>query len=142
MNRTLVIMLYFVGPSLVAGQTFTREQIVGAWTAKEISFTKLGGQQQIEKTAVEKSKRGLIGSQFIFRPNGLFLIKLPANAPTEFRELESMNNQMWHIKSKEGIVFVGSFDEDLMTINVKIANGFYYFFIEDTPLILKVEKNR
>jgi hypothetical protein len=142
MNRTLIIMLYFVGPALATGETFSREQIVGAWTAKGISFTKLSGQPPIENSTVEKTKRGLINSQFIFRPNGLFFLKLPANAPTEFRELESMNNKMWHIKSKEGIVFVGSLDEDLMTINVKIANGFYYFLIADTPLVLKVERNR
>ena len=142
MNRTLIIMLYFVGPVLAAGQTLSREQIVGAWTAREISFTKLSGQPPIEKATAEKTKRGLINSQFIFKPNGLFFLKLPGNAPTEFRELESMNNKMWHIRAKEGIVFVGSLDEDLMTINVKIANGFYYFLIEDTPLVLKVERNR
>ena len=71
-----------------------------------------------------------------------FFLKLPGNAPTEFRELESMNNKMCHMIAKEGIVFVGSLDEDLVTINVKIANGFYYFLIEDTPLVLKVERNR
>ena len=49
---------------------------------------------------------------------------------------------MCHMIAKEGIVFVGSLDEDLVTINVKIANGFYYFLIEDTPLVLKVERNR
>jgi len=27
-------------------------------------------------------------------------------------------------------------------INVKIANGSYYFLIEDTPLVLKMERNR
>ena len=87
-------------------------------------------------------KRGLVNAQFIFKPNGLFFIKLPANAPTEFRELESMNNKMWHIRSKERMVFVGSLDEDLMMINVKIANGSYYFMIEDTPLVLKMQRSR
>ena len=142
MNRILIIMLYFVGPALATGQTFTREKIVGAWTAKEISFTRLSGQPPIENTTVEKTKRGLINAQFILKPNGLFFLKLPGNAPTEFHELESMNNKMWHIKAKEGIVFVGSLDEDLMTIKLKIANGFHYFLIEDTPLVLKVERNR
>jgi hypothetical protein len=142
MKRTVIIVFCFVVPSLAIGQTFNREQIVGVWTSKEISFTKEIGRTQLESSTVEKTKRGLINSQFIFKPNGLFFLRLPANAPTEFRELESMNNKMWHIKSKEGMVFVGSLDEDLMTINVKIANGFYYFFIQDTPLVLKMERNR
>ena len=38
-------------------------------------------------------KRGLINAQFIFKPKGPFFLKLPVNAPTEFRELESMNQQ-------------------------------------------------
>lgn len=142
MNRILITMLCFVGPSLAAGQTFNREQIVGIWISKEVSFTKEIGQTPLENATVEKTKLGLVNSQFIFKPNGLFLLRLPANAPMEFRELESMNNKMWHIKSKERKVFVGSPDEDLMMINVKIANGFYYFLIQDTPLVLKMERNR
>jgi hypothetical protein len=141
-NRILIVMLSFAGPSLATGQTFNREQIVGVWTSKEVSFTKPIGQTPVEKATVEKAKRGLVNSRFIFKPNGLFFLQLPANAPMEFRELESMNNEMWHIKSKERMVFVGSFDEDLMIINVKIANGFYYFHIQDTPLVLKMERTR
>ncbi|HKZ39151.1 MAG TPA: hypothetical protein VJ184_15920 [Chryseolinea sp.] len=142
MNRIMILMLCWVGPSLATGQTFNREQIVGVWTSMEVSFTKPIGQTPVEKATVEKTKRGLVNSQFIFKPNGLFFLQLPANAPTEFRELESMNNKMWHIKSKERMVFVGSLDEDLMIINVKIANGFYYFSIQDTPLVLKMKRNR
>lgn len=108
----------------------------------QVSFTEPIGQTPVENATVEKTKRGLVNSQFIFKPNGLFFLQLPANAPTEFSELESMNNKMWHIKSKEMMVFVGPLDEDLMIINVKIANGFYYFLIRDTPLVLKMERNR
>ncbi len=143
MNRILIIMLYFVVPSLATGQTFNREQIVGVWTSVTVSFTEPIEQKNLAANAtVEKTKRGLINAQFIFKPNGLFLLRLPANAPTEFSELESMNNKMWHIKSKERMVFVGSLDDDLMIINVKIANGFYYFLIQDTPLVLKMVRNR
>ena len=142
MNRTLILLLSFAIHSLALGQTFNREQIVGTWTAKEVSFTEPIGQTPQEKAMVEKTKRGLVNSQFIFKHNGLFLLRLPASAPTEFRELESMNDKMWHIKSKERLVFVGSLDEDLMSINVKIANGFYYFLIRDTPLVLRMERSR
>ena len=142
MKRIMITMLCLLGPSLATGQTFNREQIVGVWTSMEVAFTKQIGQTPVENATVEKTKRGLVNSQFIFKPNGLFFLKLPANAPTEFRELESMNNKMWHIKSKERMVFVGSLDEDLMIINVKIANGFYYFSIQDTPLVLKMKRNR
>jgi hypothetical protein len=141
-NRFLSIVFCLVVPALATGQTLNREQIVGIWTSKEVSFTKSVGRTPAEKATIEKTKRGLVNSQFIFRPNGLFFLQLPASAPVEFRELESMNNKMWHIISKEGMVFVGSLDEDLMTINVKIANGFYYFFIQDTPLVLKMERSR
>ena len=71
-----------------------------------------------------------------------FFLQLPANASVEFRELESMNNKMWHIRSKEQMVFVGSLDENLIAIDIKIVNGSHYFFIQDTPLILKMERNR
>ena len=139
MNKILILILCLVGPSIARGQTFNREQLVGVWTSTEVSFAKPTG---VESATAEKMKRGLINAQFIFKPNGLFFLKLPVNAPTEFRELESMNNKMWHIKSKELMVFVGSLDEDLMMINVKIINGFYYFLIEDTPLVLKMKKGR
>jgi len=142
MNRFLILMLYFAGPALATGQTLSREQIVGAWTAKEVSFTEPIGRTPEGNETIEKTKRGLVNSQFIFKPNGLFFLQLTSNAPTEFRELESMNNKMWHIRSKERMVFVGSLDEDLMIINVKIANGFYYFQIRDTPLVLKMERSR
>lgn len=135
-------MLFFLGPFLAIGQTFNREKIVGVWITKEVSVTKPIGQTPAEKATIEKTKRGLINSKFNFRPNGLFFLQLPASAPTEFRELESMNNKMWHIRSKERLVFVGSLDEDLMMINIKIANGSYYFLIEDTPLVLKMERSR
>jgi len=142
MYKLLILMLCMACSSFVKGQTFNREQIIGTWTAKEVSFTEPMGQTPADKATVEKTRRGLVNSQFIFKPNGLFLLQLPANAPTEFRELELMNDKMWHIKSKEQMVFVGSLDEDLMTINVKLANGFYYFRIRDTPLILKMERSR
>jgi hypothetical protein len=138
MKRILILVLYLALPSLAISQTLSREQIVGTWTAKEISFT----EQIKEKSTVEKTKRGLMNSKFIFQANGLFVLRLPANAPTEFRELEAMNNKMWHIKAKERMVFVGSLDEDLLTINVKVANGGYYFLIRDTPLVLKMERSR
>jgi hypothetical protein len=140
MNRILIIMISFAGPSFATGQTFSREQIIGTWTAKEVSFTKPNGQTPLENATVEKTKRALLDSRFIFKSNGLFLLQLPANAPTEFRELEVMNNKMWHVRSKERMVFVGSLDEDLMTIRVKIENGFYYFLIHDTPLVLRMER--
>jgi len=139
MNKILILMLCLFSPLFARGQKFNREQLVGVWTSTEVSFAKTTG---VENATVEKMKRGLINAQFIFKPNGLFFLKLPVNAPTEFRELESMNNKMWHIKSKELMVFVGSLDEDLMMINVKIINGFYYFLIEDTPLVLKMKKGR
>ena len=142
MNRILMIMLCFAGSSLANAQTFNRDKIVGVWTTMEVSVTKPIGRTPGEKATVEKTKRGLVNSKFIFKPNGLFFLQLPTSAPTEFRELESMNNKMWHIRSKERMVFVGSLDEDLMTINVKITNGFYYFLIEDTPLVLKMTRGR
>ena len=142
MTRSLILVLYFAGPSLAISQALSREQIVGTWTVKEISFTEPIGRKEKDNSTVEKTKRGLIDSKFIFRHNGLFMVQLPAGAPTEFRELESMNNKMWHIKSKERMVFVGSLDEDLMTINVKIANGFYYFLIRDAPMVLRMERSR
>jgi hypothetical protein len=142
LTRILTIVLCFTLPFAAMGQTFSREQIIGVWTPKEVTFTKSIGQGSATNATAEKTKRGLLNSRFIFKPNGLFFLQLPANAPTEFRELESMNNKMWHIRSKERMVFVGSLDEDLMTINIKIANGFYYFMIEDTPLVLKMERSR
>jgi hypothetical protein len=142
MNRILIVVICLAVPSLARGQKFSREHIVGAWTTKEVSVAQPRGQTPLESSTVEKTKRGLVNSRFIFKPNGLFVLQLPANAPSEFRELESMNNKMWHIRSKEGMVFVGSLDEDLMTINVKIVNGFCYFLIRDTPLVLKMERSR
>ena|SRR5688572_28078151 len=142
MNKILINVIFLVVPSLALGQKFGREQIVGTWTTREVSVTQPNGQTPIENATVEKTKRGLVNSRFIFKPNGLFVLQLPVNAPTEFRELESMNNKMWHIRSKERMVFVGSLDDDLMTINVKIVNGSYYFLIRDTPLVLKMERSR
>jgi hypothetical protein len=142
MKGILIIMLCFVGASLATGQTFNREQIVGTWICKEVSYTERIPQTPEGKAIVEKMKRGLLHAQFIFKPNGLFLFQLPVNAPKEFNELESLNNKMWHIKAKERIVFVGPLDEDQMTIHVKDASRFYYFLIQDTPLVLKMERNR
>jgi hypothetical protein len=134
MKRILLITIGIAGSFVASAQTLSREQIIGAWTCMEVSFTEKIG----EAAAVEKTRRALINSQFIFRPNGLFYIHLPSGAPSEFRELEAMNNKMWHIKSKERMVFVGSLDEDMLTMRVRDANGFYYFTIRDTPMVLKM----
>ncbi len=140
MPRLLIIIFCCAGAAQVEAQTFTREKMVGTWVSTEVSFTKDKEKGQAENATFAKVRRGLVNSTFVFSRNGLFLIKLPTNAPSEFRELETMNNKMWHIRSKEQKLFVGTLDEDLMMINVKIANGFYYFLIEDTPLVLKMEK--
>jgi hypothetical protein len=142
MMKVVIMMLCLISPLLSWGQSFNRDQVVGVWTSREISFAKAAEHSPVEKTTIDKMRRGLVNAQFIFKPNGLFFIRLPANAPIEFRELESMNNKMWHIRSKERMLFVGSLDEDLMMINVKITNGAYYFLIEDTPLVLKMERSR
>jgi len=140
MLRLLIIILYCAGTSLAEAQTFTREKVVGTWVSTEVSFTTDREKAEAESATFEKVRRGLINSKFVFGRNGLFLIQLPANAPSEFRELEAMNNKMWHIRSEEQKLFVGTLDEDLIMINVKISNGSYYFLIEDTPLVLKMEK--
>jgi hypothetical protein len=142
MKRIVILVLCSACHSFVNSQTLTREQIIGTWTAKEISFSEPVGRTAEDKSAVEKTRRGLVNSQFVFQSNGIFFLKLPGSAPMEFRELESMNNKMWHIKSKERMVFVGSLDEDLMTINVKTSNGVYYFLIRDSPLVMRMEKSR
>ena len=134
MTRILIITLGIAGSLVARGQALNREQIIGAWTCMEVAFT----EKIAEADAVEKTRRGLINSQFIFRPNGLFLLQLPSGAPSEFKELEAMNNKMWHIKSKERTVFVGSLDDDLLTIHVQPANGFFYFSVRDTPMVLKM----
>ena len=138
MNKSLHLILCLAIPLLVNGQSFNREQIVGTWVAKEVLFTE--GQTGME--IVEKTKRALINSKFIFRHNGLFHLQLPGNAPAEFHELESLNNKMWHIKSKERTVFVGSLDEDLMSIHVQNTKGACYFLIRDSPLMLRMERSR
>ena len=140
MKNSLNLLFCLAIPLLVKGQSFSREQIVGTWTAKEVLFTE--DQTSMEREIVEKTKRALINSKFIFRHNGLFHLQLPGNAPAEFHELQSMNNKMWHIKSKERTVFVGSLDEDLMSIHVQSSKGAYYFLIRDSPLMLRMEKSR
>jgi hypothetical protein len=142
MKKLLVVLFWFVCHWGASGQTFGREQVVGTWTCREVAFTEPVAQTAEDHATVEKTKRGLVGSEFIFQPNGMLLLRLPPAAPLEFRELESMNNKMWHIKAKERMVFVGSLDDDLMIINVKNVNGFYYFHIQDSPLALKMERNR
>ena len=138
MNKSLHLILCLAIPLLVNGQSFNREQIVGTWVAKEVLFTE--GQTGME--IVEKTKRALINSKFIFRHNGLFHLQLPGNAPPEFHELESLNNKMWHIKTKERTVFVGSLDEDLMSIHVQNTKGACYFLIRDSPMMLRMERSR
>jgi hypothetical protein len=140
MRRVLIIILFCTGGPFADAQTFTRENVVGTWVSTEVSFSKDSEKGHLENVTFEKARRGLVNSKFIFGRNGLFLIQLPGNAPSEFRELEVMNNKMWHIRTKEQKLFVGTLDEDLMMINVKISSGSYYFLIEDTPLILKMEK--
>ena len=140
MLRVFITILICTGAPFAEAQTFTREKVVGTWVSTEVSFSKDKEKGQFEKVTFEKIRRGLVNSKFVFGRNGLFLIQMPGNAPSEFRELEMMNNKMWHIRSKEQKLFVGTLDEDLMMINVKISNGSYYFLIEDTPLILKMEK--
>ena len=140
MRRLLFIALFYVGAPLAEAQTFTREKVVGTWVSTDVSFTKDNQKGSAENATFEKVRRGLINSRFVFGRNGLFSIQLPSNAPSEFRELEDMNNKMWHIRSKEQKLFVGTLDEDLLMINVRISNGSYYFLIEDTPLVLKMEK--
>ncbi len=140
MRRLLVIALFYVGSPLAEAQTFTREKVVGTWVSTDVSFSKNNQKASAENATLDKVRRGLINSRFVFGRNGLFSIQLPTNAPSEFRELEAMNNKMWHIRSKEQKLFVGTLDEDLLMINVRISNGSYYFLIEDTPLVLKMEK--
>lgn len=142
MKRSLFVIFYCASTTFIHGQTFKREQVIGTWIATEVSASRPKEQAHVENVAFEKARRGLVNSRFIFKPNGLFQIQLPANAPLEFRELESMNNKMWHIRSKERKLFVGTLDEDLMMISVRVTNGSYYFLIEDTPLVLKMERRR
>jgi hypothetical protein len=142
MKSALLVTLSFVIPFFAAGQKFGREQIIGTFICKDVSFTKQVGKSASDKATIAKTKSGLVNSRFVFKPNGLFQVRLPASAPREFLELESMNNKMWHIRAKEWTAFVGSLDEDLMIFKVNIKNGFYYFAIEDTPLVLKMERTR
>lgn len=136
MKSILILTIGITGSLIARGQALSREQIIGVWTCTEVAYT----ERVTEADAVEKTRQGLVNSQFIFRSNGLFSLQLPSGAPIEFRELEAMNNKMWHFKSKERTVFVGSLDDDLLTIHVQPANGFYYFSIRDTPMVLKVVK--
>ncbi|HEX6892917.1 MAG TPA: hypothetical protein VF141_19545, partial [Chryseolinea sp.] len=59
MNKLLILILSLVSSTLAVAQTFNRDQIVGTWTAKEVSFTAPIGRTPQEKSTAEKTKRGL-----------------------------------------------------------------------------------
>lgn len=140
--RVIVIFLLLVSAIAAPAQSLSKEKIIGEWNVMQVAFLSV---EPLNDTTTVKAKEfmkimrdGFTNATFIFT-NEAFSFKFPIdvnNMITE--ELVSMNGKSWDIDAKNLIAIGGK--ENLMGIRVLERDNATIFYLDESPVVLLVEK--
>jgi hypothetical protein len=136
---TLRIFLICISFSLHAQAQITKDSVAGRWICKEVIATVEGADPKL-KTALETLKKGFLNSQFIFRTDGIFNLKLSSGAPAIMQDMKFLDNRKWSVDTNKNIVHIGTPQENLMEMGVKQEGSYLLFDLLEMPVILKMEQ--
>jgi hypothetical protein len=137
MKITFIIACLLSFNQLIA-QQLDSARLLGDWTCKAVLLTE--DLTAEEKSTAETMKEGFLNVRFIFRPDGIFNLKLPKTRSPFMNELDFLNNKKWLFNHETQMISIGTHQENLMHIYVKEGSGFLTFLIFETPLSLRMEK--
>ena len=118
----------------------TTQAVTGNWICKHATTPLPDPGDSQMKEATEMLKKGFVGAQFTFRPDGIFNFVLPQDATALMTELKFLDNQRWFVHEKQNMISIGTPDQNLMQIKVRQEGSFLLFSLLETPLILKMER--
>lgn len=143
MKLFVIFIFLLVSTSQLFSQQLTKEDLLGSW---KVVDCQLNPEMQMDldaegKKQMEQMRKGFVGTVFNFNPNNEFTIKFSDNIPKFMRELEFVNKKKWKIE-KGKMIAIGT-EEDkysLLGIIVRNKQGKNYFFLDEMPFILEVNK--
>ncbi|HNP18889.1 MAG TPA: hypothetical protein PKL31_10675 [Fulvivirga sp.] len=136
MKKTTFTILILLFATSTFCQNSTNVEFTGVWTVKNATISK--GLDSEVHNMMQMMKEAFINSQFIFRKDGKFELKLKENAPEIIKELTFLNGQNWIYDPEKTKLEVGN---NHLVMFVEKQNGKYYFAFSDTPIILEMEKS-
>src|SRR5689334_20393732 len=137
--RNLFFLFCLISFSSLYGQALNRDSIVGEWVSREVQIPEMG-ESADKKAFVEGFKKGLANSKFIFGSNDVFTLVLAKDAPEFVNEFKFISNRKWSYDEVSKKIRIGTLQENLMEITIKQQDGIVLFLLEETPIILRMEK--
>jgi hypothetical protein len=133
---TLLLLLYC---SALQAQVLEQKELIGSWICKDIALVGVDSIPASEKERMQSMGKNFINMTFTFREDSIFNLKLPKDVSKEFIELGFLNNKRWIYFPERKLVSIEP-KQNLMDIYVKPADGFTVFYLNETPLVLKMTK--
>lgn len=130
-NIITLLILTFISTSF--GQNIKKPELIGKWTTKNITIDFKDAKPKSQKV-IEGLKKGFLNSEFDFKENGKFYLKLPNDRPAFMEELTSLNDKNWKLKNNQIKLGTDENNLNLMFIKIKKINGKVFFVIPGMKL--------
>lgn len=135
-NILLIFLLVACYP--IFAQEITADSLKGEWICREVILTEAVTDSQM-KAIMNMMKKGFVNARFIFRSDGILNFKLAKEAPAEMAELVFLDNKKWKYVPETRMIMI---HPQIMDIEVKREAGFLNFLLEETPLMLRMERKK
>jgi hypothetical protein len=137
MKPIFVLLCTLACHQLYAQERIIQADLYGDWICREV---KVVTEDPDMKEAGEIMKSGFLTAHFVFRTDGMFRLILPQDASVPVRKMMFLDNKKWFFFPDKAMITIGTLQENLMQIFAKMQNGYMTFFINEMPLVLKMEK--
>lgn len=144
MKLSLLFLTFLVVSYSTQAQSLKSTDFIGTW---QVTSSRLLTEIEINldeegKKKMEMMKNGLVSTTFTFQSNNSFNITFSDNIPPFMKELEFLNNKKWKLNSGNGLISIGTEEDQysLMGIFIKQEANNTFFLLDESPFLLKVIK--
>jgi hypothetical protein len=139
--------ILFTALSLVFAQSLfsqvpPRDSVVGVWVVKEAKLIEPMEMPGAQQEKVKKVMDTMRESSFEFNANGMFVWHFTGKPNEYTQQLSFMSNHKWSIDKSHNIIRIGDIKQNIAEIEVMQEDANLFFLLSETPLMLKVVKQK
>jgi len=139
-KKNILFGLLFISAFYCSSQSVNKT-LIGSWLVKDTRVeSSMIPEEQI--AIIEVMQESFKGAKFTFNADGTFLFTLGPQAADIMKELLFVNNTNWIYDESKSYISIGTKSDgySLMGILVRHKDGMNYFILDESPIMLHVQK--
>jgi hypothetical protein len=119
---------------------------IGEWVCTDVKITNSDELKAnpSAKQALEMMRNIFLQSKFSFNANSAFSFELGIDKSDDAKEMARMfnNNNKWKLNNEKGLISIGTPQDNysIMGLTMKEENDYMVFYLDDSPIILKMQR--